>query len=115
MHIVLRWLLVLSKLLKFSTPKQCHLCATPNISHSKSNNISSIIMDLEILKNFNFKCFEYEHDDVNINGCSALRRILHGLKYYAMLNLDNISSNHDVFISFCHEIYPSGDVPDTAG
>ena len=42
---------------------------------------------------------------INVNDCDYLQRMLHGLKYYDLLNLDAIS-DADIFINFCINVYP---------
>ena len=46
------------------------------------------------------------HDMVNLYKCNPLMRILHALKYYSSLRMDEESSNGDVFVSFIQTEYP---------
>ena len=41
----------------------------------------------------------------SIQDCSHLYKMLHALKYYTLLNLDNNPSNHYIFMNFCENVY----------
>eukprot|EP01084_Bolivina_argentea_P132638 234078_1 len=66
---------------------------------------STMNMDMNIFKSISNKCFGY-NQDVSINECDHLHRILHGLKYYSLLKLDENPSRRDIFAEFCDIVYP---------
>ena len=65
-------------------------------------------MDLSIFKSDDNHCFIQTKDEVNINNCTAMLRMLIALRYYATLKLDGISSTNNtegIFLDFCENVY----------
>ena len=51
-------------------------------------------------------CYRNEdNDDIDVTKCWALQRILTGLKYYQLLEIEKNPSNEDVLIKFCEDVY----------
>ena len=72
-----------------SAASSCSICGTPR---PKSDPIASPPSLSNIPSNA-------------ISQCDHLQRILHGVKYYRLLNLDDNPSNIAIFDSFCNEVY----------
>ena len=61
-------------------------------------------MDLSIFNNNDNHCFNGNEDTVDTQKCSHLQRMLHALKYYTALKVEN-ASNAGIFMEFCNDIY----------
>ena len=94
----------------FSNPAQsvqCEICDTPKATQSTwscnactYNNTS----DMESCE----MCGTDKPNPTTSNPkqCDHLNRILHALKYYRLLDLENNPSNHHIFANFCNVVYP---------
>ena len=61
---------------------------------------------MTIYKTTKSNCFgKNAVDNININSCDHLQRMLIGIKYYQLLNLHQNPSNNDIFIDFCQRVY----------
>ena len=63
-------------------------------------------IDLEICASTDSQCFGGSaRSQVNINECIHLQRMLKGIKYYQLLNMDANPSNGAILMDFCQNVY----------
>jgi len=75
-------------------------------TNESSPNTNTDSMDLSICQTTNCQCFGSEiKDNIDINKCSHLRRMLIAIKYYKLLDLTPNTSNNKIFTSFYSDIY----------
>jgi len=64
-------------------------------------------LDMNIFKISTDYCYHDSSSTSNdITKCDYLKRILHALRYYSLIKLDDKPFNNDILMSFCDNIYP---------
>ncbi len=62
-------------------------------------------MDFDIFKLNGTECFSKSGDEIIIKDCDYINRLIHGLKYYQLLQIANNRLNDDIFADFSIERY----------
>ncbi len=65
-----------------------------------------LTLDLETVKSYTTNCFsKNNNDEVTIQNCDYLNRLVNGLKYYTLITKSKNGSSNDIFMDFIN-VYP---------